>query len=509
LKTNPVIPLVKSLTKSEKRYIKVALNQGKTSPLLPLLLNYIEKHNRIPTSLPTDKDDPKTSILVSASRLNQFILKELRNFHAKSSQSIELNHLIIEIEILYNKRLFSNCYKLILKAKKLAEKHNNHLAILSLLKWESFIEKEEGKYLHKSQNIMQEILDAENEVIESYKKVIDYKYHTFNILLLSKNKAIAELNREIEEYDLLMSNNHFFTSDDSSFDEKLYALNFKGMYYMSQGNYLSSLNHYKELVELFENSGRQNILISNEYFLALNNSLLLYVMNSNLEEYYQTLSKIYKRFQNIKAYDSLLFNITRCYELGICCELGNLDDGLKLIPQIKLELKKYESETNDINRLLFYLNLAIINFFNNSYSESIFWLNEFLNDYSIKRNDVTSNIYYYSHIINLLVHFEAKNFDSIQYLYKESITNLKKIRKLNLFDQTLLKFILVQSETPYTSSSKRITAFKDLKSKLKKIAASPSETTALQFFDFFAWIESHIQSKPIHILVKQKKLGQL
>lgn len=114
---------------------------------------------------------------------------------------------------------------------------------------------------------------------------------------------------------------------------------------------------------------------------------------------------------------------------------------LALIPEIEKNLKLYDEETNEISKLLFYLNIAITYLFNENYSKSIYWLNVFLNDYSIKRNDVSSNIYYYGHIINIIAHFEAKNYESITYLYNQSVNNLKKIRPLNQFDETILKFI--------------------------------------------------------------------
>lgn len=504
-----LITLINSLTKSEKRYFKINSSLIKTNKTLLRMFDLLEKNknqgvNKIIKTLNIPK---KTNLAVIESRLQTLILKHLRGFHSNSSQGVELNNLLIEIEILYNKRLFKNCAKLILKAKKIATKYGHHLALLTILKWESYIEKEQGKYLLKSQNKLKEILKKESDLLTDYSKLIQFKHHTFNLLLLSKNKIVAELDKEIKDYDQLINNKFFDITPSSSFDEKIILLNFKGMYYMSKANFKECLKQFVRLIDEIENSDRKNILVSNEYFLGLNNLLLLQVMNNNFENYNETLNKIYRQFESIPAYKSLLFNVTQCYELGIYCEIGEVEKGLKIIPTVEKNLKKYDSETNEINKLLFYLNIAIIYFFNKNYSKSIYWLNIFLNDYSIKKNDVSSNIYYYGHIINILVHFEAKNYDSIDYLYNQCINNIKKIRKINAFDKVVLNFIKTNATHLIKSQKEQLNSFHQLKKALTEIIKTPEESISLHFFDFFSWIDSHLSNESIADLIKKKRLN--
>jgi|GEM_PF-2392438 len=506
-KTNykPVIELIKSLTKSEKRYFKVNSSIIKTNKNLIALFDLIDSNKDY-----TDKElihqlslKTKNNLSVLENRLNNLILTHLKNFHNNNSQSIELNNILTQIEILYNKRLYKNCQKLILKGKKIAKQTDNHLALLNILKWESFIEKEEGKYLYQSQEKLKNILTYETKVIKDYKNLTQAKFDTFNLLLLSKNRAIAQLNKELINYDKKVTNHEFDVIKEDSFDIKIYKLNFLAMYNMSKGDYKKCLNLYYELVEIIESSDRKNILTSNEYFLALNNQLLMLVLNKKLKGYEETLKKIYHQFSPIEAYHPLLFNITQCYELGVYCELADIKKGSIILPIIEENLTKHKDDTNDISRLLFYLNIGIMHYFNNNYSESIYWLNHFLNDFSVKKSKVNSNIYYYAHIINLVVHFDAKNYDSIDYLYRESINNLKKIRVLNNFDLTLLNFIKVNAEKQLPHNKQK-EVFKSLKTALLKITKNPEEGTALHFFDFIAWIESHINNTPIHKIIQAK-----
>ncbi len=507
MENSQLISLIKSLTKSEKRYFKLNASITKTNKTLINLFDFLESNKKYTKSelIKKLKLKSKTNLIVVESRLQTLILKHLRGFNANSSQGIELNNLLIEIEILYNKRLFKNCAKLILKAKKIATKHEHYLALLNILKWESFIEKEQGKYLIQAQNKLKEIINKETQILSNYSRLINYKHHTFNILLLSKNRAISQLNIEIKDYDKLMNAGFFDVKPQHSFDEKIYILNFRAMYFLSKSNFSECLLQYITLVNELENFDRKNILKSNEYFLALNNLLLLQVMNKNFSDYNKTLKKIYTQFENLAAYESLLFGITQCYELGIYCEIGEAKKGLALIPEIEKNLKKYDSETSDISKLLNYLNIAITYFFNNNYSKSIYWLNIFLNDYSIKKSDVTSNIFYYGHLINMLIHFEAKNYESIEYLNNQCINNLKKIRPLKELDKVILTFIKINSEHPI-SNKEQTKLFVVLKTQLIKITTNPEEAVALQFFDFISWTDSHIESIPMSDLIKKKQL---
>lgn len=503
-----LIALIKSLTKSEKRYFKLNASLIKTNTTLIGLFDLIEskKITDYITITKKLKLKNKNNLAVIESRLQTLILKHLRGFHANSSQGIELNNLLVEIEILYNKRLFKNCAKLILKAKKIAEKYEHHLALLSILKWESFIEKEQGKYLLQAQNKLKEIERKEGEILLNYSKLIKYKHHTFNILLLSKNRAVSQLNKEIKDYEKLMNAGFFDVKPQHSFDEKIYLLNFRAMYFLSKSNFNECLLQYITLVNEIESFDRKNILKSNEYFLALNNLLLLQVMTRNFNAYNKSLKKIYTQFENLPTYKALLFGITQCYELGIYCEIGEAKKGLALIPEIEKNLKKYDSETNDISKLLNYLNIAIIYFFNTNYSKAIYWLNIFLNDYSIKKNDVNSNIFYYGHLINILIHFEAKNYDSIDYLYNQCLTNLKKIRPLKQLDKVILDFIKTYAANPIALKDKS-KVFAKLKTELSTIAKNPDEAVALQFFDFISWTESHIDNYAMADIIKKKQLS--
>lgn len=504
-----LVQLICSLTKSEKRYFKINAAVVKTNKSLIQLFDIIDSQKFIGNAdIMKQLGVPlKSNLAVMESRLQTLILKHLRGFHSNTSQEIELHNLLIEIEILYTKRLFKNCAKFILKAKKIALDNNNHLSLLNLLKWESLIEKEQGKYLIQSQNKLKEILQKENQLLKKYEKLIEYKHHTFNLLFLSKNKIVAELHTEMEYYTTLFKAGFFEINANHTFEEKLYLLNFKGMYYMSKGEIEKCMLAYVKLVKEIESSKKKNILKSNEYFLALNNLLLLEVLNKNYDRYRITLKKIHSHFDGLIGYKPLLFNITTCYELGIYCEIGDEKKALALIPEIEKNLKLFDEETNEISKLLFYLNIAITYLFNENYSKSIYWLNIFLNDYSIKRNDVSSNIYYYGHIINLIAHFEAKNYESISYLHNQSVNNLKKIRPLNQFDETILKFIKKAALKKFINLKEQTESFKALKENLELLIKDPKETISLHFFDFFAWIDSHIKNEKIAILIKQKKLG--
>ena len=102
-----LVQLIFSLTKSEKRYFKVNASIVKTNKSLIKMFDLIDSQKNATDSgiMKQLRIPSKSNLSVMESRLQTLILKHLRSFHANTSQEIELHHLLIEIEILYTKRL--------------------------------------------------------------------------------------------------------------------------------------------------------------------------------------------------------------------------------------------------------------------------------------------------------------------------------------------------------------------------------------------------------------------
>ncbi len=448
-------------------------------------------------------EDFVKQLSVAQNRLYNMILRSLRNFHSNSSPEIQLYDQLAEIEVLYGKRLFDQCKKRIRKVKKIAHQQENKLILLRILKWETVLQKEEGIYLKRSQSELKQLYQEEQELLNDYTHLIQYKYHVFNFLLMSRNRMISQINTELAHYEKLIDSPFYNDPERQlSLEEELYLSNFKALYYFSKPDYVQSLEHFKQVATRIEASPHRMQEFLNEYFMALNNVLLLQVLTKEHDEYASTLKRLNGTFANRSEFREEFFSTTTCYELGIYCELGEYQKGLELIPHIEKELKRYN--INVINKHIFYINITFIYFISGNYSKAITWLNRLIADYSKNRGEVVSNIHYYSHIIHLIVHYEAGNVDVMEYLYSSTVKLLDSIRSLNQFDRRLLEFIenhLIEGATGRALKN----AFKVLLDDLQAIvAADPSERIALEFFDFISWAESKVENQPLAAIIQRK-----
>ena len=115
--------LIKSLTKSEKRYFKLSssLQSGEK--------NYMKLFDAVEMQEEYDEVDLKNRFLKETfikhlpsekNHLYSLILKSLRGFYSDKSAAAILQEQLRNIELLYNKALYKECSKIIRKAKKIA-----------------------------------------------------------------------------------------------------------------------------------------------------------------------------------------------------------------------------------------------------------------------------------------------------------------------------------------------------------------------------------------------------
>jgi len=111
--------LVKSLSKSEKRFFKLSASLQSGDKNYLKLFDEIEQQEYYDEELIKEKFKKETFIKhlpSEKSHLYKLILKSLRGFHADNSVSSLLKQEIKNIEILYNKALFKECRKFLKRA---------------------------------------------------------------------------------------------------------------------------------------------------------------------------------------------------------------------------------------------------------------------------------------------------------------------------------------------------------------------------------------------------------
>jgi hypothetical protein len=129
-----IFDLVKSLSPSEKGYIKKYFNSS--SKILISFNSLIDYVDSFPTAsaLESDKNANFSKLVILAEDFFSALLSALEKYHSSPQKEIR-KHLNI-IEIVVEKNLYAQAEKLIAKAKSLAEKTNDYHLYAELSDWE-------------------------------------------------------------------------------------------------------------------------------------------------------------------------------------------------------------------------------------------------------------------------------------------------------------------------------------------------------------------------------------
>ncbi|HRP53370.1 MAG TPA: hypothetical protein PLI97_07660, partial [Fluviicola sp.] len=124
--SNELFNLVKSLSKSEKRFFKLSssLQAGEKNYLK--IFDFIDKQKQYDEK--ELKDAFANEVFVKhlpseKNHLYRLILKSLRTFYSEQSASSILKQELKNVEILYKKALFKECDKFVVRAKSIAKEH--------------------------------------------------------------------------------------------------------------------------------------------------------------------------------------------------------------------------------------------------------------------------------------------------------------------------------------------------------------------------------------------------
>ena len=131
--------LIKSLTKSEKRFFKLSSSLQSGDKNYLKIFDFIERQPNYDENELKKVFKGETFIKHLPSEKNhlyKLILKSLRSYYSEQSVDSTLKQEIKNVEILYNKALYKECEKFVSRAKETAKKYEKFYYWFELIGWE-------------------------------------------------------------------------------------------------------------------------------------------------------------------------------------------------------------------------------------------------------------------------------------------------------------------------------------------------------------------------------------
>ncbi|MBI2268724.1 MAG: hypothetical protein HYU69_00025 [Bacteroidetes bacterium] len=509
LNHDPLFRLIKSLTKSEKRYFKLYVSRHliKDFSHYITLFDAIEnQENYSEKDIYKDLSGVIKNIPSTKYHLYQKILESLELFDKGKQIDSVIMQGIGHITILINKSMYEDAYSRLLRIKKTAYTSERFELILYIAQLERrillryFINRKQVnsrifKLLEEEKNIHR-LLSTENEYKQLAHKVEMHMKEKGNELRSGKEKKLFD---DIIRHPLM--NDETITT--TSFSKKLKYFIFQNYYFLIGDHAKAGTYALKGLALIETKLNKNNKQEVAAYIDSIGNLLLDQILTKNHIEALNTIKKIKSipSAFNLKETDDAYIKVIQygyIEELSLLNHMGQLANGMTAGNQFLPTFLKFKNKMAKEYLLVFIGNYAYTCFGVGYYKESLHWINELFN---LPKEMFREDIMISMKILNLINNFELKNYDHLEYMNLAAQRYFKKQKKVYKVESIIVSFIQNYAKI---NTNEELSEFKKLKVKITKALKSPYESSALDPFDIISWIDSKIKNKTFAEMVKEK-----
>lgn len=498
--------LIKSLTKSEKRFFKLhsALQSGDK--------NYLRIFDAIDRQKVYDEDaikkqfEKETFIKHLPSEKNhlyKLILKALRAFHAESSVSGVLKQEIKNIEILYQKGLYTECNKLLHRAKRVARDNERFYYWFELLSWEKML-LEEAYESGEFTKDLDALIEEERDVIEKLRNLaayhilyskINYVFRSGGYVRTDEEHAMVE---EISEHPLIKGKNTAL-----SWRAATICYYTQGFCQWAKRDWKTSMEKFQRVKQILDEHAPIRSDLPKRYIRTLH-----YIINAQIELHDLKSARAnigHMRElpgqagfggQNIEAQ---VFVASFLSELRLLDRSGEHEQAIALTPTIIAGMEQLGERLHKEHEIEFCYTLARVHFGGGEMNKALFWLNKVLND---SEPTLRQDIFTYARLFNLVIHYELGNYDLLEYIVRSTQRFLSKRQRADGMENVLLEHIRKLART--SDPEAKLGLFRSMQREFKPLLADPNESLVLKYFDVVSWVSAHVEGISFSAAVRRQ-----
>ncbi len=494
---------------SEKRYFKIYA----TRHVIGNENNYVKLFDTLESQVESNDEKLKKKLKNSAISNNlskhkhylyNLILRSLNAFHLDSSFDSRFREMMCSVEILFEKGLYRQCWKILKRARELATTLEKIPELLVLSTWEQAILAKSSQYEKLDISIQNDLALIKN--LESERLI---KQNVFLVYSQMMKMGIGRSDYDIKKLHKLVYNPIISESKTENFwsTHLIYAA--YSVYFSIIDDNKNYHAYNQKIVDLFEG---KSLFISerpNFYIIALNNLCNAKLKTGKYDEVKAVIEKIraipdkYSVSLNRNTLANIIFDTTDI-EVVCCLNKGEFEQGRNIIERNIKEVEKNKYFVTKSVELSFYFNAAYTYFILGQHDQCIKWLNKILND---TETEVRQELHNISNIFSLIVHFELGNFSLVDYLIRSTCGEILKHDELYPIENVMISFF---------TKSLKITKRKNISNeylsthlKLQQMIEDPYTKKILEYFDFMSWVESKIENKPFNFILQKKIMAKM
>ncbi|MBX2871568.1 MAG: hypothetical protein KTR30_05695 [Saprospiraceae bacterium] len=454
-----LLHLIKSLSRTEKRYLKINFKHANKEAIYLQLLTAIDKQEEYDEEVLKVKFKEYKFVKhfhLSKRYLYDLILQALRNYHREISQKARVNDLLKNVEILYLKGLYPLAERDCQQAGRIADTYELDTAKLDVLFWQ--------------RKLIQAQTPGDRQRIGA--------------VVQEQHQVITDLQQLNGFWQKLLQ----LTPDPSNPRPSLQARILR-----ANVDYLQLLNERRiqeaetTLTALVNDLERYPKHLKNDPSIwpsNLNNLLGLLLFEKKQAPALELIQKAKVFYASLPQLDTPTIRlILRTYniELELYRDRKDRLAAQGAIEDIQVFLQNQKGNVPSSYLLSFWFQFANLHFWDEDYEQSLHWINRVLNGKFIgERLDLQRYIRW----LNLMVHTELENYFVLRYYVGSMRRFLKKHGTIATYEQVLLRFF-VQISTIGESDMK--SAFAKLHSQLSEVSETLQAERVLDYINFLDW----------------------
>lgn len=481
--------LVKRLAQAERSFVLQQIYYQQDTSSSDSYLTNVLKNSALQTKvLPKIQSQAYYNLIEYLSR---WYMKNLPSYTRRT---------VIQIQVLYEKMMFEEAHKLLLRHKKKATEQHNYKLLLDLLDWEEKLINTLSPQEHQQFN---RLIEERNESLMHIFNTNQYHDLSTRLMILLRSGSVrtnedTNTLKEIQAHPLLQHD-----STAINIFSKMYYYNTKGGLCWFQNNFDEGMKNMQKLLELFEQHFTlfsDNLL---SYIVSYQNYLMIAIHRQNhqlVEERLQFLEEQVARSIPM-GYDFTLHNLKITVVINSIQNIlsaKKYQEGLGIAQGMEKKLHALPPQHLEGQLVLAYYNIAYLYFINGAYNHALKTLNYLTQHFSV---EIRTHLHVFAALMQLIIHYEKENHLLMHNLAMQTKKRLLKNMGLKKIEDVLLSTF--QQRKQVASPETFRLALQQLKKNVGELEKEPENKKYLMSFCIHEWIESKLKGKTlIEVLTK-------
>ena len=486
---NDLFALVQSLDKNEKRHFRLSATFQKGSKnytdLFDALLNekaYDEKKFRFKHK---DKNFIKNFAFNKIHLFNRLI-SSLADYGFERTVDGKMQAMIAECRILFRKEMFRRYFKAIARAKEFAYKHERFGYLLQIIDIEKLIIPKELIYSDKSEELRKEakLVTAKINNIMEYSAMAGKLLKDFRYFGMTRNIEREALLKKLSNTGIMSSVNNCISSRAAEAYWRVKEI---------AGNITGRNNEMYEALKQRLRTVSENPYPFTGYIMDYHNDILVSLAECSIkmDVYDDAMNYVNQlnEYNNTRSdKDQTVLAAFLEFKLNLKC--GRIKKAVSFIPRLEkmLDIYKGKLQIDTEFAIMFYIAAARIE--EKKFHKALDAVNRLLVHPLLNKK---SDYECYIRILNLIVHFELKNYDLLRHLVLSTYRYLSRHEKLFKTELVILDFLRKMPEVKNDDDLKYY--FKMFSGRLQKLKNDKYERNAFEYFDLLKWVSSKINKQ--------------